>query len=184
MPDTTPLPLTPHNLLAAVTSTLREHWRPLVAYHLFFTLFATTVLLPGSASLLTALLRRIGRPVLTNDQLLEVILSPAGLLWALTVTVITFLILFLQQAGMLLITAYPGANRYRAALDALWGVLRRAAGLFLLTLIKVGSQLALALPLLLALVGLYQLLLDHYESYYVTHTRPRELWWYLAAAVP
>lgn len=183
MPDEIPLSLTPRSLLAAVTSTLREHWRPLVAYHLFFTLLAATILLPASASSLAALLKRIGRPVLTNDQLLNVILSPAGLAWILAAVVFTFLVLFLQQAGMLLITVHPGGNRYRMALDASWGVLQRFFGLFTLTLVKVGSQLLLALPFLLMLVWLYDAFLGRYESYYVLQVKPREFWWYLSIAV-
>ncbi|MCP1359432.1 glycerophosphodiester phosphodiesterase family protein [Halomonas sp. BBD45] len=174
--------MTLHRLFADVMATLRDHWRPLVAYHLFFTLLAATLLLPASASSLAALLRRIGRPVLTNDQLLAVALSPVGLVWVLAVVVFTFLILFLQQAGMLLITAHPGGNRYRMALDASWGVVQRFIGLATLTLIKVGAQLLLVLPFVLILVWLYEALLGGYESYYVTQAKPRELWWFLLAA--
>ena len=174
--------LTLHRLFADVMATLRDHWRPLVAYHLFFTLLAATLLLPASASTLAALLRRIGRPVLTNDQLLDIVLSPAGLVWALAVVAFTFLILFLQQAGMLLITAHPGGNRYRMALDVSWGVVQRFLALCLLTLVKVGTQLLLALPFLLVLVWLYEVLLGHYESYYVVQAKPQELWWFLTLA--
>ncbi|TDX30931.1 glycerophosphoryl diester phosphodiesterase [Modicisalibacter xianhensis] len=174
--------LTLHRLFADVMATLRDHWRPLVAYHLFFTLLAATLLLPASASTLAALLRRIGRPVLTNDQLLDIVLSPAGLVWALAVVAFTFLILFLQQAGMLLITAHPGGNRYRMALDVSWGVVQRFLALCVLTLVKVGTQLLLALPFLLVLVWLYEVLLGHYESYYVVQAKPQELWWFLTLA--
>ncbi|SFH45923.1 glycerophosphodiester phosphodiesterase family protein [Modicisalibacter xianhensis] len=174
--------LTLHRLFADVMATLHDHWRPLVAYHLFFTLLAATLLLPASASTLAALLRRIGRPVLTNDQLLDIVLSPAGLVWALAVVAFTFLILFLQQAGMLLITAHPGGNRYRMALDVSWGVVQRFLALCVLTLVKVGTQLLLALPFLLVLVWLHGTLLGHYESYYVVQAKPQELWWFLTLA--
>ncbi|HET8791952.1 MAG TPA: glycerophosphoryl diester phosphodiesterase membrane domain-containing protein, partial [Modicisalibacter sp.] len=142
--------LSPHSLLMAVVSSLREHWRPLVAYHLFFTLLAVTVLLPASAGALAALLKRIGRPVLTNSQLLDVVLSPSGLLWLLAAIGLTFLLLFLQQAGMILMAVRPGGHRYRVALEALWAVARRLPGLAMLTLLQVGAHLLLALPLLLA----------------------------------
>jgi glycerophosphoryl diester phosphodiesterase len=182
MSEKTSTSLTLHHLFADVVATLRDHWRPLVAYHLFFTLLAATLLLPASASSLAALLKRIGRPVLTNDQLLAVILSPVGLIWVLAVVALAFLVLFLQQAGMLLITVHPGGNRYRMALDASWGVLQRFIGLATLTLVKVGAHLLLALPFLLILVWLYEALLGGYESYYVTQAKPQELWWFLLAA--
>lgn len=172
--------LLPHTLLHAVVRSLREHWRPLVAYHLFFTLLAATVLLPASAGALAALLKRIGRPVLTGGQLLDVVLSPAGLLWLLAAVGVTFLLLFLQQAGMVLVAVRPGGHRYRVALDALWTVARRLPRLAMLTLMQVGSHLLLALPLLLVLMGLYDLLLGDMESYYIQQVRPVELWLFLA----
>lgn len=184
MTDTDSASLTPRALLKAVTASLHEHWRPLVAYHLFFTLLATTLLLPASAGALAALLRRIGRPVLTNDQLLDIVLSPAGLLWVLAATGLTFLVLFLQQAGMILMTVHPGGNRYRAALDALWSVFLRFPGLALLTLIQVGAHLLLALPFLLALVWLYGWLLGSMETYYVVQAKPAQLWYFFGLAMP
>ncbi|SHF12638.1 glycerophosphoryl diester phosphodiesterase [Modicisalibacter ilicicola DSM 19980] len=184
MPDHSSLALAPHRLLTAVLASLREHWRPLVAYHLFFTLLAATLLLPASAAALAALLKRIGRPVFTNAQLLDIALSPAGLLWLLAAIGLAFLVLALQQAGMILVTVRPGASRYHAALDALWTVARRFFGIASLTLTQVGAQLLLAVPLLLILVALYQWLLGGMESYYVLRVKPREWWLFLASALP
>lgn len=175
--------LSPHSLMVAVVSSLREHWRPLVAYHLFFTLLAVTVFLPASAGALAALLKRIGRPVLTNSQLLDVVLSPSGLLWLLAATGLTFLLLFLQQAGMILMAVRPGGHRYRVALEALWAVARRFPGLAMLTLIQVGAHLLLALPLLLALMGLFDVLLGDLPSYYIWQVRPTELWIFFASGL-
>lgn len=175
--------LSPPTLLAAVLSSLREHWRPLVAYHLFFTLLAATVLLPASAGALAALLRRIGQPVLTGGQLLDVILTPSGLLWLLAAIGLTFLVLSLQQAGMLLMAVRPGGHRYRVALEALWTVFRRLPSIAGLSLTQVGSHLLLAMVPLLALVGLYEALLGDMESYYIQQVRPNELWLFLAGAL-
>ncbi|MGC3872961.1 glycerophosphodiester phosphodiesterase family protein [Halomonas sp. GXIMD04776] len=183
LPQRPPI-LTPYHLLTAVIVSLREHWRPLVAYHLFFTLLATTLLLPSSAAALSALLRRIGRPVFTNGQLLDIALSPIGLLWLLAAIGATFLILFLQQAGMLLVAVRPDASRYRAALEALWSVARRFFAIGTLTLLQVGTHLLLALPLLIALVLLYQWLLGGMESYYVLRVKPQEWWLFLASGLP
>lgn len=184
MPEQNSLILTPRHLLKAVATSLREHWRPLLAFHLFFTLLATTLLLPASATALAALLKRIGRPVFTNGQLLDIALSPMGLLWLLVAIGATFLILFLQQAGMLLVAVRSGASRYRAALEALWNVARRFLAITALTLIQVATHLLLALPFLIALVALYQWLLGDMESYYVLRVKPQEWWLFLAASLP
>nr|WP_298375987.1 glycerophosphodiester phosphodiesterase family protein [uncultured Halomonas sp.] len=176
--------LTPHHLLTAVTASLREHWRPLLAYHLFFTLLATTLLLPASATALAALLKRIGRPVFTNGQLLDIALSPMGLLWLLVAIGTAFLILFLQQAGMMLVAVRPDASRYRIALEALWNVARRFMAITILALLQVAIHLLLALPFLIALVVLYQWLLGGMESYYVLRVKPREWWLFLACGLP
>nr|WP_298414288.1 glycerophosphodiester phosphodiesterase family protein [uncultured Halomonas sp.] len=184
MPDQNSLTLTPRHLLKAVVASLREHWRPLIAFHLFFTLLATTLLLPTSATALAALLRRIGRPVFTNGQLLDIALSPIGLLWLLVAIGTTFLILFLQQAGMLLVAVHPGASRYRIALEALWNVARRFFATTTLALLQVATHLLLALPFLIALVLLYQWLLGGMESYYVLRVKPREWWFFVASGLP
>ncbi|WP_129138518.1 glycerophosphodiester phosphodiesterase family protein [Modicisalibacter coralii] len=183
MLETTSGALAPRALGLAVGRSLREHWRPLVAYQLFFTLLATTLLLPIGATLLAALLKRLGRPLLTGTQLLDTILTPLGLLWMLVAIGLASLLLVLQQAGMLLVVTRPAANRYRLALEALWGVGRRLPGLTLLTLVQTGAQVAIALPMILALTGLYQLCLGDMESYVISQTHPPALWGFLAASI-
>lgn len=75
-------PLSPSTLGLELLRSLREHVRPLLAYHLFFTLLASSLLLPAIAWTLTGLLARFDRPVVTNAELLSLLLSPAGLLWS------------------------------------------------------------------------------------------------------
>lgn len=174
--------LTPRALITAASLSLREHWRPLVAFHLFFTLLAATLLLPAGASTLAILLGQVGRPVLTGPQLLDTVLSITGLIWLLAAISFTTLLLSLQQAGMLLVAARPSGYRYRLALDALWSTFRRLPGIVLLTLLQVGIQLAIALPPLLLMSALYQWLLGDMESYYISQVKPPALWQFLTIA--
>lgn len=183
MLDTSSSTLAPRALGMAVARSLREHWRPLVAYQLFFTLLAVTLVLPAGATTLAALLKRLGRPLLTGTQLLDTILTPLGLLWLLVAISLAVLLLALQQAGMLLVMTRPAANRYRLALEALWSVGRRLPGLILLTLLQTGAQLAIALPGILVLTGLYRLFLGDLESYVISQTHPPALWGFLVASV-
>lgn len=138
-----------------VLRSLQEHLRPLVAYHLFFTLLASSLLLPTVAWTLTSLLGRFDRPVITNAGLLDLLLSPAGMLWLLAAIGLTFLILYLQQAGMILVAVKRRDNHFRLAFIALWQTLRRLPTLAGLVVLQVGAHLLLILPVVLLLGWLY-----------------------------
>ena len=163
---------------------LREHLRPLVAYHLFFTLLASSLLLPAVAWTLTTLLSHFERPVITNAGLLELLLSPSGILWLLATVGLTFLLLYLQQAGMILVAVRHRGNHVRLAFTALWQSLRRLPSLAGLVVLQVGTHLLLALPVALLLLGLYELLLGGLDPYFVMRMRPPPYWLYLAMAIP
>ncbi|WP_148253868.1 glycerophosphodiester phosphodiesterase family protein [Aidingimonas lacisalsi] len=184
MPNHANAELTLAKLAQDVTRSLREHLRPLAIFHVFFTVLAVTVLLPATAWSLAHLLRQINRPIFTNHQLWELVLSPLGVLWAMATLSLTFLILYLQQAGMILVAIRPRGNRYRVAIEALWSVAWRFPGLAALTIIQVSAHVLLALPCLLSLGWLYDALLGHLDSYYVQRVRPPALWYFIAASLP
>ncbi|MCC5884732.1 MAG: glycerophosphoryl diester phosphodiesterase membrane domain-containing protein [Halomonas sp.] len=163
---------------------LREHLRPLVAYHLFFTLLASSLLLPAVAWTLTSLLGRFERPVITNAGLLELFLSPAGMLWLLFAIGLTFLVLYLQQAGMILVAVKRRDNHFRLAFVALWQTLRRLPALSGLVVLQVGAHLLLILPVALLLGWFYELIVAGLDPYYVLRMRPPALWYYLSVALP
>ncbi|MFQ3789664.1 glycerophosphodiester phosphodiesterase family protein [Halomonas sp. A29] len=167
-----------------VLRSLREHLRPLVAYHLFFTLLASSLLLPTVAWTLTALLRRFDRPVVTNAALLDLLLSPGGILWLLAAIGLTFLVLYLQQAGMILVAVKRRDNHYQLAFIALWQILRRLPALAGLVVLQVGAHLLLLLPVVLLLGWLYELIIGGLDPYYVLRMRPPALWHFLATAAP
>ncbi|WP_372611809.1 glycerophosphodiester phosphodiesterase family protein [Halomonas sp.] len=125
--------------------TLREHLRPLIAYHLFFTLLASSLVLPGVAWSLAYLLGRFGTPIITNAEMLDILMTPGGILWLLAAVGVTFLVLFLQQAGMILVAVRPRDNHYRLAFEALWASLRRLPSLATLAGLQVGAHLVLPL---------------------------------------
>ena len=163
---------------------LREHLRPLVAYHLFFTLLASSLLLPAVAWTLTSLLGRISQPVITNAELLDLLLTPSGILWALAAIGMVFVVLFLQQAGMILVAVRRRDNHYQLAFIALWQTLHRAPALIGLVVVQVGAHLLLMLPVVLLLGWLYDLIIGGMDPYYVLRVRPPAYWQYLAAATP
>ncbi|ATJ82991.1 glycerophosphodiester phosphodiesterase family protein [Halomonas beimenensis] len=171
-------------LTGDVLRSLRDHLRPLVAYHLFFTLLASSLLLPAAGWTLAHLLGRFQRPLISNAVLLETLLTPGGLAWLLGAVGVTFLVLYLQQAGMTLVAVRPRDNHVHLAFDALWTCLRRLPSLSGLALLQVGSHLALLLPAVLALLTLHDRLLGDLDPYYVQQVRPPAFWQFVATALP
>lgn len=176
--------LAPRSLIPDITRQIRAHWRSLIVFHLFFTLLASAVWVPLSANTLAGLLHRIGRPVLSNGQILDVAFSLWGLIWLLTAIGLSFLVIFLQQAGMMLVASSGAGNRYRIAMGSLWHVLRRFPALATLTFLQVGSHLLLAAPFAIGLAHLYDAMLGNIEPYILIHTTPPVLWEFLSFAAP
>ncbi|WP_083582020.1 glycerophosphodiester phosphodiesterase family protein [Halomonas aestuarii] len=166
-----------------VLRTLREHLRPLIAYHLFFTLLASSLLLPAVGWTLSSLIGQFGRPVITNGELIALLMSPGGLLWLLAAVGLTFLVLYLQQSGMILVAVRPRGNHVRLAFEALWATLRRLPSITGLVVVQVGAQLLLLAPLAFALGGLHDHFLGDLDPYFVQSVRPPALWAFLASAL-
>ncbi|QTF94251.1 glycerophosphodiester phosphodiesterase family protein [Halomonas sp. BM-2019] len=167
-----------------VLRTLREHMRPLIVYHLFFTLLASLLLLPAVAWSLTRLLGQFGRPVITNAELIDILMSAGGALWLLAAVGLTFLVLYLQQAGMILVAARPRDNHVRLAFEALWWTLHRLPQLATLVVVQVGAHLLLLIPAAFAIAWLYGTFLGGLDPYYVQRVRPPALWQFLAIGLP
>lgn len=163
---------------------LRRHGRSLVLYHLFFTILASLLLLPASSWLLTALLDSAGQPAVTNFDILTFLLSPVGLFWLLAAATLTLGWIIADQAGMIVIAASTGRGRYITAVAALWHIGRRLPRFLALIGLRVAGHLALSLPLLLVMLGLYQWQLADLDIYYIVNERPPDFWRFLAAAAP
>ncbi|SEK31409.1 glycerophosphodiester phosphodiesterase family protein [Halomonas daqiaonensis] len=174
-----PLP----RLSGDVLRTLREHLRPLIAYHLFFTLLASSLLLPAVGWTLSGLLAQFGRPVITNNELIELLMSPGGLLWLLAAVGLTFLVLYLQQSGMILVAVRPRDHHVRLAFEALWATLRRLPAISGLVVLQVGAQLLLMVPLALSLAWLHAFFLGGLDPYFVQNVRPPALWAFLGSGL-
>ena len=78
---------------SALLRALRDHLRPLIAYHLFFTLLASALLLPAITWMTRWLLAQLNRTVVTNDELIALLFSPLGLVGMLVGLGFAFLII-------------------------------------------------------------------------------------------
>ncbi len=160
---------------------LRRHLRPMLAWYLLFTAFATVAAAPLTTWSLAALLHWIERPLAGEfDGALG---GALALGWLMLAGALSWWVVMLQQAGMLLVSASHGC-RYRTAAMALLGVLRRAAPLAALATRQVLAHALVALPWLAVGAALYRVLLGGYDIYYVAVARPPALWVFLAAFLP
>ncbi|SDN91203.1 glycerophosphodiester phosphodiesterase family protein [Vreelandella arcis] len=168
----------------ALARTLRDHLRPLIAFHLFFTLLASALLLPTTAWLMQALLAQLHRSVVTNNELVTLLFSPAGLLGMLVGIGLFFVVIYWQQAGMLQVAIRPRDNHYRLAFEALWLSIRRLPALSGLVVLQVGSHLILLTPFMVALAWLHGVWISGIDPYYLQRVKPPALWYFIACATP
>ncbi|MFC0679359.1 glycerophosphodiester phosphodiesterase [Lysobacter korlensis] len=160
---------------------LRRHLRPMLAWYLLFTAFATVAAAPLTTWSLAASLHWVERPLAGDvDGLVDNLLALA---WLTLAGGLAWFVVLLQQAGMLLVSASRGC-RYRIAAMALLGVMRRAGPLATLAGAQVLAHAMLALPWLAIGAALYEALLGGYDPYYVVIARPPALCWFLAAFLP
>lgn len=160
---------------------LRRHLRPMLAWYLLFTAFATVAAAPLTTWSLAALLHWIERPLAGEFD--GVPGSLQALAWLMLAGALAWFVVMLQQAGMLLVSASHGC-RYRIAAMALLGVLRRAPSLAVLAAWQVLAHALLALPWLAVGTALYRLFLGAYDPYYVVVARPPALWGFLGSFLP
>src|SRR5690554_6081643 len=94
---------------------LRRHLRPMLAWYLLFTVFATVAAAPLTTWSLAALLHWIERPL--AGELGGVPDTLLALAWLMLAGALAWYVVMLQQAGMLLVSASRGC-RYRTAAAA------------------------------------------------------------------
>ncbi|MDO0946444.1 glycerophosphodiester phosphodiesterase [Chromohalobacter israelensis] len=170
--------LATRTLLGDIASQLRAQGRALLVFHLFFTVLATAVLVPLTTWTLAGLLHAFQQPALSNAQIAEMALSPLGLAWGLVALGLSFLLIFLQQAGMMRLLALSGSGRYHASMNALWQTGKRLPGIAGLTFLQVGAHLLLLVPFALLIATAYDLLLGEAELYVVMRLKPPAFWYF------
>ena len=172
------------NTIHNVILSFRRNFRPLLIYHLYFSVLAVVVLVPASAWISTMLLTRAGLPLVGPRDMAGFFLSPAGIGWVLAAGSLGLLVFFIHHAGMIVIAARPSAGQYRRAISALWEVGRKIPDLLLLAVIQVGAHLAVAAPFLGVLGASWYFLLRDYDPYYLVSVQPSVFLMFLGICVP
>lgn len=165
-----------------VFTALAYHKRPMLAYHVFFSLLALLALSPLAGWALAGLIELSGYSMLGNEDLVRFLATPLGVAWIIAAASVFAFLLFFQAAGMLLIAARNQDDAFHTASNALWQVLKRFRQLMKLAAMQVVCHLLLAAPSVIALVWLFQWLLGDYDIYYVINAYPIELFYFLPMA--
>ncbi|RUO33513.1 glycerophosphodiester phosphodiesterase family protein [Aliidiomarina sanyensis] len=162
-----------------IVAAVRYHRKPLLAFHLYFALFAFALWAPVTGWLLQGLIYVSGEPAIGNEALLAFAVTPVGGTWILLALTFAAVLIFFQHAGMMLIASRDARGRFHSATSALWQVVLRLPKLLLLGLIQVMTHLILALPVIALVAFSFQALLGAYDIYYVINVRPVEFWQFL-----
>ncbi|WP_291320178.1 glycerophosphodiester phosphodiesterase family protein [Desulfonatronospira sp.] len=167
-----------------IASDLRQCFRPLFIYHLFFSILAVMLLAPASAWITTRVLTTTGQPMISHHELLGFLLSPAGLAWVLAVGTTAVLIIFIHHAGMIYIASRSCRGRHRLATSALLRVGRNLPSLLGLALIQVAAHLLVAAPFILIMGLAWWFLLGDYDPYFLISQKPAVFWVYCLICLP
>ncbi|MGQ7249420.1 glycerophosphodiester phosphodiesterase family protein [Halomonas sp. V046] len=171
-------------LVKDVLASLRDHLRPLLAYHLLFTLLASSLLLPAIGWTLAAWSGRVGRPIVTTMDALHLLLSPNGLAWAYAGACAILTVLYLQQAGMMLMAIDRRGSHARQALAALWLSLHRLPAALGLAMLQVACHLAMLVVVAVCVAALHSAIIGNLDPYYIRRIRPPAFWQFIAACLP
>jgi glycerophosphoryl diester phosphodiesterase len=159
----------------------RRAWRALFLYEVLFKLFEAWLLVPSVALVLAAVMAWAGHVAVSNQDLLDFLLSPSGLLYAALFSVVAVAALLLEQSGIMVIVAMHGSAERPPLRQAL-----RAAFLKTWRVLQLGAILVALLALTFApfaflLALTYKLFLSQHDINYYLTDRPPEFW--LAAGI-
>ncbi len=167
-------------LASSVSHDFRRAWRGLLVFELGFKLLEAWLLVPALGLLLSAALARSGRAAVSNTDILDFLLSPAGLVYAAVLGIVAVALLLLEQAGIMVIAALSGCGE-RPPLRLLPAVLGRTGRAIRLSAIKVAALALTLAPFVLLAALTYALLLTQHDIYFYLKDRPPRFW--LAASI-
>jgi glycerophosphoryl diester phosphodiesterase len=173
-PITEPLPVSA--LAGAAWRDFLRARRALFIYEILFELLKAWLLVPVVAVVLAAILSQAGHVAVSNEDILEFLLTPLGLLYAALIGTVGVASLLLEQAGIMALAALAGrAQRppFKQALGAAFGTSLRIVRLGAVQ----AALLALALVPFVLLAGLtYATLLSEHDIYFYWKDRPPVFW--------
>jgi glycerophosphoryl diester phosphodiesterase len=150
----------------------RRAWRQLLVTDLAYKLIAAAILTPLVGLAARGAIALSGRTVLADQEILEFVLHPAGLIATLVVAALALTLVAAEQASLMAVAAGAAEDVHVAAVEALLWTARRTASVLALALRLVGRGLLLAAPFLAGLALVYLTLLREHDINYYLKARP------------
>jgi glycerophosphoryl diester phosphodiesterase len=148
----------------------------LYIFEFLFKLVEAWLLVPAIAVILALILSRSGHVAVSNQDTLDFLLTPLGLLYAALLVTLTVALLLFEQAGIMVLVARSRSGERPPLRQTL-----RAAFGKLLRIVELGAVQAGLLALALAPFGLlavltYVLFLSEFDIYFYWKERPPVFW--------
>jgi glycerophosphoryl diester phosphodiesterase len=166
-------------VLALARTVCRDFWRArrlLFIYEFAFKLLEAWLLVPAVAVVLAFILTRAGHVAVSNQDILDFLSTPLGLLYAVLATLVAAALLLFEQAGTMVLAALtrsaerpPLRRIVRAALGKVLRIVQLGA-------VQAGLLTLALLPLLLVAVLTYVTLLSDNDIYFYWQDRPPIFW--------
>jgi glycerophosphoryl diester phosphodiesterase len=152
---------------------LRSRWIGALGFHLLIQLLGFALFTPLATWLARRMVLASGEPVISNFDIADFVLSPAGIGFVLLVAAVTIGLLLAEFAGHTWIAGHALARRHVGVIDTVAFVLRRLPSLLRLALRVFLRLVLLALPFL-ALAGVvwFTMLAGHDINYYLAESPP------------
>jgi glycerophosphoryl diester phosphodiesterase len=168
-------------LAKSVWHDFRHAQRSLFVYEILFKLVEAWLLVPIVTVVLAAILSQAGHVAVSNQDILDFLRTPSGLLYAALFCTVAVALLLFEQAGVMVLVAVRGLAARPSFKQTL-----TAAFLKLLRIAQLGAimagLLALALvPFVLLAVLTHGILLSEHDINYYLKDRPPVFW--LAAGI-
>ena len=162
--------------LSALTD-FRRTWPQLFLVSLATRVAVTLFLLPGLALVLRLALSRQGRAALSDEEIVFFFLSPVGIVTLVVVGGAWIGIALIEQAGLMTIGFGAAENRRITWYMALRYVVGKSVDILLLGGHLLVRAVALAMPLLLLVGGVYWVFLREHDINYYLSNRPPDFMW-------
>ena len=168
-------PLTVSALANSVWRDFLRARRALFIYDFLFKLLEAWLFVPAVALVLAAILAGAGHVAVSNRDILDFLLTPAGLLYAALFGSLAAALLLVEQAGIMVLTSLTGSVERPPLKETLRAAFGRTLHIVPLGAIMVGLLALAFLPFVLLAFLTYRVLLQHDINFYL-EDRPPLFW--------
>ncbi len=154
----------------------RQRFSVLIACEVLFKLLSLVLLAPLTAAALALMVTLSGSAAISNQDIIDFLLSPLGVLVLAATGTLYFTLVFLEQAGLVLLASAPMTGQRVTVLGALLRTGWMSPRLLRLGLIQFGGYFLALVPFALVGVLVYHFLLSDRDINYYLEARPPRFW--------